>query len=437
MKKEIGVGIMGLGTVGYGTAKILQDNADVLSVRTGIDFKLVRVLDRNKEMARAKLEGLGGDASIVTADFDDFIATEGLDIVVEVIGGINAAKTLILNALHAGKSVVTANKDLMASHGKELLDAAAEKNVDLRFEASVAGGIPIIGALKTGLIGNHIKRIMGIVNGTTNFILTKMYLEGQDFLPTLKEAQDLGYAESDPTADVGGLDAARKVAILASIAYNSRVTFDDVFVEGIEKVTAADIADAKRLGYVIKLLGITKEENGAIEARVHPAMIPVQHPLAAVNDAFNAVFVEGDAVGETMFYGQGAGDLPTGSAIVSDITVAAHNIVEDTQGRGGCTCFHHKPIRKQEEFTSKFYIRMHVKDYPGVLAEIANCFGSNGVSLVSVLQEPCGGSEKGNTDLVLVTHTVSEGKFHKAKEALLQLPLVHRIDSIIRVEDGV
>ncbi len=437
MKKEIGVGIMGLGTVGYGTAKILHDNSDVLEVRTGLDLKIVRVLDKDIEGAKSRLASFGGNPGLVTAQFDAFIQTEGLDIVVEVIGGVNAARELILKALRAGKSVVTANKDLMATHGKELLDTASEMNVDLRFEASVAGGIPIIGALKTGLIANHIRSIMGIVNGTTNFILTKMYLENQEFLPTLKEAQELGYAEADPTADVGGLDAARKVAILASIAYNSRVTFSDVYVEGIEKVTSKDIADAKRLGYVIKLLGITKEDDGEIEARVHPVMIPVQHPLAAVNYAFNAVFVEGDAVGETMFYGRGAGDLPTGSAIVSDITVAAQNIISNMKGRGGCTCFHHKGIKKQENFSSKFYIRMHVKDYPGVLAEIANCFGVNGVSLATVIQEPCSGCEKGDTDLVLVTHVVAEGKFNQAKEALLLLPFVYRIDSIIRVEDEI
>ncbi len=206
-------------------------------------------------------------------------------------------------------------------------------------------------------------------------------------------------------------------------------------MEGIEKVTAKDIADAKRLGYVIKLLGITKEDDGEIEARVHPVMIPAAHPLAAVNYAFNAVFVEGDAVGETMFYGRGAGDLPTGSAIVSDLTVAAQNIADQTKGRGGCTCFHHKAVKKQEAFVSKFYIRLHVRDYPGVLAEIANCFGKNGVSLANVIQEPCHNCGEGDTDLVLVTHKVKEGKFNQAKEALAALSFVHRIDSIIRVED--
>ncbi|MDO4542869.1 MAG: homoserine dehydrogenase, partial [Bacillota bacterium] len=364
--KSIGIGIMGLGTVGYGAATILVKNKDVLSIRTKSDLNLVAVLEKNKEKAEKDLEALGLEADLVKNDIDEFLASENMDIVVEVIGGTTIAKDFILKAIAAGKNIVTANKDLMAIHGKELLNAASEKGVDLRFEASVAGGIPIIEVLKTDLIANHFDSIMGIVNGTTNYILTRMYREGIDFESVLKEAQDLGYAESDPTADVGGWDAARKVAILASIAYNSRVTLDDVYVEGIEKITSEDIEAARKLGYLIKLLGIAKEENGEIEARVHPVMIPTNHPLASVNDTFNAVFVDGDVVGQTMFYGRGAGDLPTGSAIVGDICAVANDIHHGIQGSRGCSCYQSKPVRGQKDFVSKFFLRMRVQDTPGV-----------------------------------------------------------------------
>ncbi|HIZ77656.1 MAG TPA: homoserine dehydrogenase [Firmicutes bacterium] len=435
MSQTIGIGIMGLGTVGYGAATILQRNRDVLSIRTKCDLELVAVLEREKETAQKHLEEIGLSAGLVTDDIDAFLNTEGLDIVVEVIGGTTVAKTFIEKAIAKGKSIVTANKDLMAIHGKELLNAATEQGVDLRFEASVAGGIPIIDVLKTDLIGNHFDSIMGIVNGTTNYILTRMYHESIDFDDVLKEAQRLGYAESDPTADIGGWDAARKVAILASIAYNSRVTLDDVYVEGIDKITAEDIAAARKLGYVIKLLGIAKEDNGAIEARVHPVMIPTDHPLAAVNDTFNAVFVDGDVVGQTMFYGRGAGDLPTGSAIVGDICAVARDIVFGDLGQQGCTCYLNKAIKTQNDYVSKFFIRMQVEDSPGVLSSIAKIFGENGVSIASVVQERCKCGGAAAASLIVVTHKVQEGKFLKAKQQLESSEAVHGIDNIIRVED--
>lgn len=432
MKRTFGVGIMGLGTVGLGTATILKKNEEILSIRKGGKICLVRVLEKQTEKAKADLLALGFDENIVTSNFDAFLATAGLEIVVELIGGVGIAKELILKALKAGKSVVTANKDLMAIYGKELLATAEENKVDLYFEASVAGGIPIIKVLKTDLIANNILSIMGIVNGTTNYILTRMYEEGGDFNEILKEAQRLGYAEADPTADVGGFDAARKVAILASIAYNSRVTLDDVYVEGIEKISNKDIEAARKLGYVIKLLGIAKEEDGEIEVRVHPVMIGTKHPLAAVGQTFNAVFVNGDAVGETMFYGRGAGDLPTGSAVVSDICAVVEDIKNGVLGTQGCTCYMQKPIRKQSDYTSKFYIRLKVKDFPGVLATIAKILGDHGVSIASVVQE------KGNREdasLIIVTHMVKEGEFLKAKEELMDSNVVYGIDNIIRVED--
>lgn len=433
MKHQFGVGIMGLGTVGLGTATILEKNRKILSMRKKGDIAVVRVLEKRVEDAKKDVAALGLNENIVTDDFDEFLATEGMDIVVEVIGGTTLAKEFILKAIEAGKSVVTANKDLMAIYGKDLLDAAEEHKVDLRFEASVAGGIPIINVLKNDLIGNNVDRIMGIVNGTTNYILTRMYEENGDFNEILKEAQELGYAEADPTADVGGFDAARKVAILASIAYNSRVTLDDVYVEGIEKITSHDIDAARQLGYTIKLLGIAREEDGEIEARVHPVMIPNKHPLAAVGDTFNAVFVDGDAVGETMFYGRGAGDLPTGSAVVSDICGVVDDIKYGDLGNQGCTCYLKKPIRAQENFTSKFYIRMTVQDSPGVLSLITKILGDHGVSIASVMQY------RGNhqdAELIIITHSVKEGQFLLAEEDFKKSSFVHGIDNIIRVEEN-
>lgn len=432
MKNKFGVGIMGLGTVGLGTATILQKNKATLSIRKESEINLVKVLEKYVDRAKEDLVAIGVNPEIVTDDFDAFLATEGMDIVVELIGGVTLAREFILKALKAGKSVVTANKDLMAIHGKELLDTAAENKVDLHFEASVAGGIPIINVLKNDLVANNIISIMGIVNGTTNYILTRMYEENGDFQEILKEAQELGYAEADPTADIGGFDAARKVAILASIAYNSRVTLDDVYVEGIEKISALDIDAARKLGYVIKLLGIAREQEGEIETRVHPVMIPKKHPLASVGDTFNAVFVTGDAVGETMFYGRGAGDFPTGSAVAGDICGVVEDMKNDVLGTQGCTCYMDKPIRAQADFDSKFYIRMKVQDSPGVMALVAKILGDHGVSIASLIQD------RGNhedAELIIITHHVREGKFLLAKEELMKSSAVYGIDNIIRVED--
>ena len=428
--KSFGIGIMGLGTVGLGTATILMKNKDVLTGRRG-KIEIVRVLEKYADRARADLSGIGADPAVVTDDFDDFLSTKNMDIVVELIGGTTLARDFILAALKKGKSVVTANKDLMAIHGKELLDTAKDNQVDLRFEASVAGGIPIINVMKKDLIGNQIRRFMGIMNGTTNYILTRMTEENGDFNEILKEAQDLGYAESDPTADIGGFDAARKVAILSSIAYNSRVTLDDVYVEGIEKITSRDISAAASLGYVIKLLGIGEEIDGEIEARVHPMMIPKKHPLAAVGDTFNAVFVDGNAVGETMFYGRGAGDLPTGSAVVADICAVVEHMQNGVLGVEGCTCYLDKSIRKQDDFISKFYIRMLVKDSPGVLAMIAKILGDYGVSIASVIQEK---GDHQQAELYIITHSVREGEFSKAVDTLIGTDVVYQFENIIRVE---
>ena len=332
--ETVKIALLGLGTVGTGVYKVLKAQQEEIPHKVGAKIQLKKVLVRNTEKASRKLD----DPSILTTEWKSILEDPEISIVVEVMGGIEPARRYILDALHAGKSVVTANKDLLASHGKELMDAAAETKSDLLFEASVAGGIPIIRPLKECLAGNHISEVMGIVNGTTNFILTKMAEEGMEFQEALALATELGYAEADPTADIEGLDAARKVAILASIAFHSRVTFDDVYTEGITKITATDIRYAREMGRDIKLLGVAKETPEGIEARVQPMLIPSTHPLASVRDSFNAVFVHGDAVDDTMFYGRGAGELPTASAVVGDILDAVRNMVFGCRGRIGCTC---------------------------------------------------------------------------------------------------
>lgn len=426
MAKEIKVGILGLGTVGGGVYKILQANKECLAHKIGADVTISKILVRDL----TKYEDLIKDNSLLTLDPKEVIADPEIDIVIEVIGGTTLAKDYVGQALDNGKSVLTANKDLIAQYGRELFQKAEAKGVDLLFEASVGGGIPILRPLKQCLAGNNIEEVMGIINGTTNYMLTKMTQEGSDFGDVLKEAQKKGYAEADPTADVEGLDAARKLAILASIAFNTRVTFNDVFVEGITKITAQDIDYAKELGCVIKLLGIAKG-NGQVEVRVHPTMIPKDHPLASVNDVFNAIFVKGDAVGETMFYGRGAGEFPTASAIMGDLIDAARNIVAENRGRIACTCWDNKPFKDMAEVESQFYIRLKVLDEPGVLASIAQVFGQETVSLHSVIQKQNLGSK---ANLVFLTHRTQEGNIQRALETIKAMDTVDSISNVIRVE---
>jgi len=353
-----------------------------------------------------------------------------IDIVCELIGGIEPAGSLILAAFDREKPVVTANKELLATRGRELFDASDAKSLDLYFEAAVGGGVPLIRPLKESLSGERIRRVLGIVNGTTNFILTTMSEEDRAFGDVLAEAQRLGYAEADPAADVEGHDAAAKCAILASIAFNARVTASDVFREGITGVTTEDIEFARRLGYVVKLLAIAEMgDDERIAARVHPAMIPAAHPLANVRDAFNAVFVEGDAVGELMFYGRGAGGDPTATAVVGDLVSVARNLLAEARGVG-CTCFHERTIRPMAEMTGQYYILLRVEDRPGVLAEIASVFGRSDVSIKSVWQEGTGR----DAQLVFITHRAREGAFQVAVATLRDLPGVEEVRSILRVE---
>ena len=342
--KKIKVALLGVGTVGTGVYKLIQRRADVMVRTIGAEMEVSKILVHNLNKQR---EGI--DASLLTDNWQEIINDPEIQIVVEVMGGIEPARTMILEALHAGKHVVTANKDLLAAYGKELLDAAEEKHCDLLFEAAVAGGIPIIRPLKQCLAGNEIDEVIGIVNGTTNYILTKMFEENMSFEEALAKATELGYAEADPTADVEGLDAGRKVAIMASIAFHSRVVFDDVYTEGITKITADDIAYAKEFDSVITLLGVAHNTEGGIEVGVYPMLLNKEHPLASVRDSFNAVFVHGDAVDDAMFYGRGAGELPTASAVMGDIIDVARNIEYGCNGRISCTCYRETPIKKFDE----------------------------------------------------------------------------------------
>jgi len=426
----IKIGLLGLGTVGAGVAKVLKNNHDSIARKVGKPVELVKILvnDTKKQRSITLPDG------ILTNKPEDVLDNLDINIVVEAMGGIEPAKDYIIRAFKNDKQVVSANKDLIATHGKELFAAAKNKNSDLFFEASVAGGIPIIRPLKECLAGNSLEQIMGIINGTTNYILTKMTQEGAAFNEVLKEAQELGYAEADPTADIEGYDAARKIAILASIAFGTRIDFSDVHVEGITKITPEDIQYAKDLGYVIKLLGIANGVNDQVEVRVHPAFIPKNHPLATVNDVFNAIFIKGDAVGEAMFFGRGAGEMPTASAVVGDIITAARNIVHGVTGRISCTCFEDRPIAKIGEIQSEYYLRLKVADKPGVLASIAGVLANQNVSIASVVQKNTG--KNGSAEIVLITHKVDENSIRDALQIIGGMSIIDSISNIIRVEGG-
>ena len=419
------IALLGMGTVGGGVYEIIERQKEEMPFKIGAALEVVKVLVRNNAKYADRIP-----AEKLTDVWEDVIGDDSIDIVVEVMGGIEPARTYIKAALEKGKHVVTANKDLMAMHGHELLELAGEHHCDLLFEAAVAGGIPIIRPLKQCLAGNNITEIMGIINGTTNFILTKMKEDGMDFGEALQLATDLGYAEADPTADIEGYDAGRKLAIMASIAFHTSVTFDDVFTEGITKITAKDMRYAKEMGCSIKLLGIAKNTETGIEVKVHPTMIPENHPLAAVNDSFNAVFVHGDAVDDAMFYGRGAGALPTGSAVVGDIMDVARNMLFHCNGRIGCSCYKNLPIKQIGDTTSRYYIRMRLEDRAGTLAAMAGVFAENDASIAILLQKE---TIENDAEIVVVTHEVAEKKFMDAIKKFSSMEMVKGISSIIRV----
>ncbi|MBQ3106504.1 MAG: homoserine dehydrogenase [Eggerthellaceae bacterium] len=425
----IKLGLVGTGTVGGGCIDILAAHKDDFLRHYGIDVELVRVCSREPDQAAAH-----GVEHLFTHDYRDVISDPEVDVVIELIGGTTAARDLVLGALANGKHVVTANKALMATHGQEVMEAAKAANREIAFEASVGGGIPIIGPLKNSLIANEISSVMGIVNGTTNFMLTRMGDDGMEYAEALAEAQALGYAEADPSADVDGHDAAAKIAILASIAFNSRVTIDDVHTEGIRNITKGDLEAARDMGYCVKLLAIAHRTPEGVDVRVHPTMLPLTHPLAAVNGVMNAIYVVGDAVGETMFYGAGAGSGPAASAVMGDVLEVARRIQLGTGPIVGCTCTDDLPIVPIDNLRSKYYIHFSVAERPGILAAMATVFAKYGVSVYSVVQR---GKKDGDTvDLAYVTHRACEGDIRAVLAEIAQLEdELHAEPSVIRVED--
>ena len=426
-KKIIRAALLGLGTVGTGVYKVLKEQKEEMLPKLGSQIEIKKILVRNLEKAAAKVD----NPAVLTNQWEDIVNDPEIDIVIELIGGIEPAKSYILGALNAGKHVVSANKDLIAVYGKELLDAAEANHVDFLFEAAVAGGIPIIRPLKECLAGNHMTEVMGIVNGTTNFILTKMTQEGMEFKDARALAPELGYAEADPTADIEGLDAGRKVAILASVAFNSRVVVADVYIEGITKITSKDIKYAKELGSDIKLLGVANNTEDGIEAYVCPMLIPSSHPLASVNDSYNAVFVHGDAVENAMFYGRGAGELPTASAVVGDIFEIARNIKNNCSARIGCTCYKELPVKKMADTHNRYFLRLLVEDRCGVLAEMTAVFAKYHVSVEQIVQKAS--KHQDCAEIVVITAKVREGDFRTAMEELSGRSSVRKISSMLRV----
>lgn len=424
------VGLVGTGTVGGGCLDILRNHKEEFKRHFGIDIELTRVCSRQPEVAESY-----GLSDIFTTDFHEVIEDPEVDLVIELIGGTTFAKEVVIGALQNGKSVVTANKALMASCGEEVMNLAEEKGVEIAFEASVGGAIPIIVPLKHSLIANRIDSIMGIVNGTTNYMLTRMDEDGMSYEDALKEAQERGFAEADPTADVDGLDAAAKIAILASIAFNSRVTMNQVFTEGIRRISPVDLAMAHEMGYAVKLLAHAYRSDGGIDVRVHPTMIPESHQLATVNGVFNAIYTVGDAAGENMFFGEGAGAGPAASAVMGDVLEVARHLQMGIKPIVGCTCTDELPILSVEDLHTKYYIRFVVADRSGVLASAADIFAKYDVSVKTVTQR--GNAARDDVDLVFVTHTAEERNVRKAIDDILALEgvVTGGFPSVIRVQD--
>jgi homoserine dehydrogenase len=421
--EPVRIGVLGCGNVGAALVDLVGTRAAAIASRTGLQLEIARVAVRSV----AKERPIEPPPGVLTHDAAEVVVDPGIDVVVELIGGIEPARELVLAALRAGKPVVTANKELLANHGAELFAAAESAGVDLLFEAAVGGGIPFIRPLRESLAGERIDRLIGIVNGTTNYILTRMTEAGASYAEALTEAQSLGYAERDPTADVEGHDAASKAAIIASIAFGVRVTQGEVYSEGISGITAADITYARKLGLTVKLLAIAERHADEVAVRVHPALVPMEHPLASVRDSFNAIFVEGDAVGELMFYGRGAGGSPTASAVLGDLIDAAANRAKG--GHASVGTLAKTRISPIDEIRSAYYLNVDVIDRPGVLAAVAGALGNHGVSIRSMEQEGLGGEAR----IVFITHEAREADLRATIRDLHQLDAVDRITSVLRV----
>jgi homoserine dehydrogenase len=426
-ERTLKVAVLGCGAVGSQVVRLLTEQHDDLAARVGAPVELVGVAVRRLDAPR-EVEVPEG---LLTTDATALVAREDVDLVVEVIGGIEPARSLILSALENGASVVTANKALLAEDGPTLFEAAAKAERDLYYEAAVAGAIPILRPLRESLAGDKVTRVLGIVNGTTNFILDKMDTSGAGFSEALEEAQQLGYAEADPTADVEGFDAAAKAAILASLAFHSRVTASDVYREGISEVTAADVASARDMGAVVKLLAICELRGDQVAARVHPAMIPRSHPLASVREAYNAVFVESEAAGQLMFYGPGAGGAPTASAVLGDLVTVARNRLAETRGAGE-SAYADRAVQPMGETRTRYHVAIDVDDRAGVLAAVANAFADHDVSIQTVRQEGRGA----DAQLVVVSHAAPDAALSATVQQLRAMDIVREVTSVMRVEGG-
>jgi len=417
--------MLGCGVVGSSVARLLQEDSGDFAARSGANLKLVKVAVKNLATKRDFVS-----SSILTDDSASVVSDPSIDIVIEVMGGIEPARELILSAIKNGKSIITANKALLALHGAELFEAADQNKVDLYYEAAVGGAIPILRPMRESIVGDHVHRVMGIVNGTTNYILTKMDEEGSAFADVLKEAQSLGFAEADPTADIEGHDAAAKAAILAGLAFHSRVTSNDVYCEVISKISARDVEVARDMDHVIKLLAIAElTSNNQVSVRVHPTLISRQHPLASVRNAFNAVFVEAESAGELMFYGRGAGGAPTASAILGDLIAIARNKTRGGEGHGESD-YADLAIAPIDDVMSRYLIRLDVADKPGVLATVAQLFASHTVSIETVRQSGRGDS----AELIVATHSAPEASLKKTVTALAKSDVVKSVESVLRIE---
>ena len=433
--REIKVGLIGFGTVGSGVVKILQKNSVLIEKRMGAKIVLKRIADIDLEKDR----GVKLKPGALTRNAEEVIKDPEINIVMELMGGIEPARTYILRAIRNKKHIVTANKALLALHGDEIFRDAYRFGVDVNFEASVGGGIPLIRSIKEGLVANRIQSIFGILNGTSNYILSKMTNEGRGFKEVLKEAQEKGYAEADPTYDVEGIDAAHKLAILIRLAFGTPVRFKEIFIGGISEITPLDIQFSREFGYRIKLLAIAKIDQGKIEARVHPTMIPQRHLLSTVEGVFNAIYIKGDAVGPTLFYGQGAGQMPTGSAVLSDLVELGRNLLVRANGHRVPSLSYQEfamektPLKKIEEVVMPYYMRFSALDRPGVLSKISGILGKHDISIVSVIQK--GRRIRGAVPIVMMTHEAKEKNVHRALQEIDQLSVILGKTIYIRVEN--
>ena len=433
--REIKVGLIGFGTVGAGVVKILQKNYRLIEKRMGAKIALKRIADIELKTDR----GVKVKPGVLTRRAQDVIDDPEIDIVIELIGGIEPAKTYILEAIRHNKHIITANKALLALHGDEIFREAHRFGVDVNFEASVGGGIPLIRSIKEGLVANRIQSIFGILNGTSNYILSKMTDEGRNFKDVLKEAQEKGYAEADPTYDVEGIDAAHKLAILIRLAFGTPIRFEQVFIGGISEITPLDIQFGREFGYRIKLLAIAKIDQGKIEARVHPTFIPERHLISTVEGVFNAIYIKGDAIGPTLFYGQGAGQMPTGSAVISDLVELGRNLLVQAAGRRVPLLAYQEPaiekipLKKMEDVVMPFYMRISALDRPGVLSKISGILGKNDISIASVIQK--GRRIKGAVPIVMMTHEAKEKNVHRALREIDQLGVILGKTIFVRVEN--